>query len=82
MIQSASVAGANMAGMKHNVPPGTCTHSGCGGQHKEFECPMKFAALFPGKSMPGWDARGKKVDTLWQGDNVTEFVLQQWRKMQ
>ena len=60
----------------------TATCDDCGGKHRLFECPRKFARDNPGKTMPGFDANGTRIPASWNGDNITPATKQQWLRMQ
>jgi len=63
-----------------------CEECGEGGTadtgHRKFECPSLFAREHPGKSMPGFDKRGRRIASMWDGANITTTLKSQWVKLQ
>jgi hypothetical protein len=60
----------------------TATCDECGGKHRLFECPKKFARENPGKTMPSFDANGASVPAAWVGYKFSPSTNYQWLRMQ
>ena len=43
---------------------------------------MAFVTAYPGRTMPGFDEKGIRSPSRWNGDDITEDTKVQWRNMQ
>ena len=50
--------------------------------HRRFECPVTFAKEYPGKSIPGFDKQGNRINAQWEGENLTTALKAQWTRLQ
>jgi hypothetical protein len=80
MVCSQHVAGSNVKGMRVKGKGSNCEV--CKGEHFAFECPRAFGEAFPGRSMPGWNEKGERIEACWNGTDITERTLEQWQRMQ
>ena len=83
-IVSQHVGGSNMKGARACTSKCGYNNNGkvCQGLHNQFECPRKFADTYPRKAMPGWTYSGERRPGSWNGDEITEACLKEWRDMQ
>ena len=74
-----SIVGASTPGAQDC--DATCPECNTEG-HRRFECPATFAKEYPGKSIPGFDKRGNRISSQWDGDNLTSALKSQWLRLQ
>ena len=71
---SAEIVGPKLATFG---PPAKGCHR-CQGGHWSFECPQGYSSVL-GVPCPGFDARGTKIPSAWQGNDITKRTKDAWR---